>query len=271
MKNNRIQLTLTVLLLAALACSFPASGGEQPVEWGSPPPTGNDQPTIPSPQPPVQRNPCDNPYFPVKQGATWNYTSTSESSGTFTYTDTVTSVRADGFTLTGQIGGVNRTQEWSCKPEGLLALQLGGAGPSAAVTASGVNAQLTTSNVQGVTIPADPQPGAQWTYSLDLQGTATIAEGMTGEINGTASSNAQALAMETVSVPAGTFNALKVQVNTTFSFTMNVQGLAIPVAITGVSYMWYAPGVGLVKSEDTGDFNGTTFSSTTELQSYVIP
>lgn len=268
MKRSRLKLSFTVLMLAALACNFPAPGGDPPSDAGATPAAGSQSVTAP---PPAASGPCVNPYYPAVQGATWTYVNTGRSSGAITYTDTITSVRADGFTVSTQFNELVQTQEWACTPEGLAALGLGGAGSAAALSSSGMDAEFTTSNVQGVTIPANLQPGAQWTNSFDIQGVMTIAEGQTAEASGSVSLAAQALGLESVSVPAGTFNAMKIELHTTFSITATFQGIGIPVSISGVSTLWYAPGVGMVKSTDSGEFSGSSYTSTTELQSYSIP
>src|SRR5215217_227494 len=69
---------------------------------------------------------CANAYYPVREGATWTYSSTGGPTGGYGFTDTITSVRDDGFTLTTKFDELTRTQEWGCQPEGLVALQLGG-------------------------------------------------------------------------------------------------------------------------------------------------
>src|SRR3990172_5393443 len=96
---------------------------------------------------------CANPLFPVKVGATWTYSNSSGPAGTFSFTDTITDIRADGFTLTSQFTDLTRTQEWACNPDGLLALTLGSAGSAAGLSTPGMNTEFTTSNVTGVTIP----------------------------------------------------------------------------------------------------------------------
>src|ERR671918_2739863 len=69
---------------------------------------------------------CANAYYPVREGSTWSYASTGGPAGEYSFTDTITSVREDGFTLSTQFDDLTRTQEWACEEEGLVALQLGG-------------------------------------------------------------------------------------------------------------------------------------------------
>jgi len=69
---------------------------------------------------------CANDYYPVREGATWSYKSTGSMAGDYSFTDTITSVQDNGFTLTSQFGSLTRTQEWACDEDGLKALELGG-------------------------------------------------------------------------------------------------------------------------------------------------
>jgi hypothetical protein len=78
--------------------------------------------------------------------------------------------------------------------------------------------------------------------------------------------------MESVTVAAGTFNAMHVscQINTSTSITADTQ--TAPMVTTAQSDRWYAANVGLVKSKDQGSVDqGTTNSSVTELTAYSIP
>jgi hypothetical protein len=214
---------------------------------------------------------CFNPLYPVTQGATWTYSSTGISGATesYTFTDTVSAVRIDGFTLTSQFSGLTRTQEWSCRPEGLVALQLG-SGPAGGISTSQVRMDVTTSNINGVTIPAEITPGQTWSYSLDYTGSVEMA-GAAGEAQGNAASSMNALGMESVTVPAGTFDAMKIVASTTMDIQATYQGITAPLTLTTTSTVWFAPNVGWVKMENNGNLQGSQFTETISLESYNIP
>jgi hypothetical protein len=253
-----------ILLLAILACSLatPAAG----------PATGNTpgQETPAAEAPASASGPCANPLYPVVKGATWTYSTTGGPTGSTSYTDTITDVRADGFTLTSQFDKLTRTQEWACKPEGLLALQMGG--QSAGLSSGGMQGQFTTNKAEGVTYPSKPvAAGDEWSYALDYQGQIEMQGGTQATAAGTADFHFKALGTESVSVPAGTFEAMKVQVDTTLKMQVSTQGIQVPVDLTDTTIAWYAPGVGMVKSTDT--VASPIYSGTveTQLQSYNIP
>ena len=117
----------------------------------------------------------------MREGATWSYASTGGPAGAYNFTDTITSVRPDGFTLSTQFDDLTRTQEWACQPEGMVALQLGG--PSAAtLSAQDMQLNLEVNNVSGVTFPSQINVGDQWQHSLDFDGNMTVAGAPTARL-----------------------------------------------------------------------------------------
>ena len=147
------------LMLILPACNLNASETETPTPIPAATPTQAQEP----------EGLCANPLFPVKLGATWTYAGTGSVAGDYGFTDTITDVREDGFSLTSQFDDLTRTQEWNCKPEGLAALTFGG-GAAGGVFANGIQMDLNTSNVQGVNLPKTVNAGDQWPYSLDFEG-----------------------------------------------------------------------------------------------------
>lgn len=208
---------------------------------------------------------CVNPYYPVREGSTWNYQLTGSMLPSYTFTDTITAIHNGGFTLTSEFDGSSHTQEWVCTPEGLVALQMGGG-----VSTKGINLKAETQNASGVMYPVEINPGDTWQYTLDFTGTMEMASG-SGDAIGSIRSDYTALGTDSVTVPAGTFNALKVQVVTTFDANVNFQGIVAPVKFTTTSMSWYAEGTGWVKTESSGDFSGQSSLETIELQWYNLP
>ncbi len=213
---------------------------------------------------------CDNALLPVKPGASWTYISTGSPAGTLIYTDTVTNVDADGFTLTSQFDQTTRTQEWACTPDGLQALQLGGS-TAAGVSTQGITAEFATVEITGLTLPKEITPGMQWQYNLTMQGTVAMPGDQKAEASGTYTVDMKEMGIESVTVTAGTFNATKLQANPAIDIKAIFEGLEVPIKFNGASLLWYAPGIGYVKSVENGDFGGTNYTVTTELQAYIIP
>ena len=212
---------------------------------------------------------CTNVYYPVREGATWSYKSTGGPAGEYSFTDTITSVRENGFTLSTHIGDLIRTQEWTCTPEGLSALQLGGA-PAAMLNSQNIHLNLDVQNASGVTFPRQMNPGDQWQQTADVKGKASVAN-EEAETTGNVQMSFAAVGNESVTVPAGTFNALKINVDVTLDLKAAYEGITLPVTFSGKYTYWFVQDVGWVKASGTGNVLGSSFSETTELQSYTLP
>ena len=213
---------------------------------------------------------CDNPLFPVKQGAIWEYTSTGGPGGSLTYTDTITEVGKGRFTITSEFWDSTHTQEWFCQLDGLKALQIGGAS-AAGISTQDITAEFMTSDVTGISLPRKITPDMVWQYSLNMQGTMAMPGDTQSPSNGTYSVTMQEMGEETITVEAGVFEAVRFQASSSVEIMTTFQGTRVPVIYNAVTLIWYAPGVGFIKSIENGDFSGTAFSITTELQSYSIP
>ena len=260
LKRNKLYFILMIGLITTFACSLTSPLENIPSADSSIP---EESEAV------VIEGLCDNPIYPVKQNATWTYFNTGGPSGDFSYTDTITEVRSDGFTLTTTFDNLTRTQEWACETGGLKALEYGGG--SAAITTQSANMEFNTLQVTGISLPKEIVPGMQWLYSLTLEGTTTMPDGSQTNSNGTFSVTMQEVGNETITVPAGTFETIKFQSTTTMDIVGEFQGIQVPMQITGSTITWFAAGVGQVKSISNSDFGGTPFTLTTELQSYNIP
>ncbi len=277
MEKNRMKPIVSVLLMVIFlaACSSPATPSPTetqvietqvspatPTEIATEPPATSEGGVAPA----AGEGPCANAYYPVREGSTWSYKSTGSPAGAYGFTDTITSVREDGFTLTSQFDKLTRTQEWSCKPEGLVALQLGGA----ALSSQNMKMDVKTQNISGITYPKEINDGDQWDYSLDFTGKLDLA-GNSAEAQGSDKNHFNALGVESVTVPAGTFDALKIQIDTTLDINASFQGVSVPVTFSGSYTYWFVQDVGWVKASGTGSIEGKSFNETIELQSYNLP
>jgi hypothetical protein len=184
-------------------------------------------------------------------------------------TNTISSVRSDGFTVTVEFDEVTLTQEWACTPNGLLALESGGGG-AGTVTTDNLSLMIDTQNASGLTYPAEIQAGSTWQHTLDYSGTMEIA-GQSGEAQGNTIYDYTAIGVESVSVPAGTFEAMKIDIVTTINITATFQGTTMPLTLTSTGASWFVQGVGWVKSVSQLDMGGIQSTDTIVLQSYSIP
>lgn len=278
MKVNRKRklLSLLLVLFTITACAPSGSGSNQQptntIELTSQPgvtETASAQSTLTETPSTSVTGLCSNLYYPVREGATWTYKNTGGPAGEFGFTDTVTSVREDGFTLTSQLNDLSWTQEWACQQEGLVALQLGGA-PAVTLAAQGIQLNLEISNVSGVTFPKEIMAVNQWQHNLEFDGIVEMA-GQSGEAQGDAVTRFTAIGNETVTVPAGTFEAMKIQVEPTLDISVGYGGFSLPVTVGGTYTYWFVQNIGWVKAAGTGRFAGQSMSETIELQSFHIP
>jgi len=262
----------TLIILFVAACSASALPSPTPIQTTNTqvPPATSTEIATESPATPVSgAGLCANAYYPVRQGATWTYKSTGGPVGEYSFTDTITSVRDDGFTLSTQIGSLTRTQEWTCEPGGLVARQLGGA-PAAMLNSQNIQLNLDTKDSKGVTFPSQMNAGDQWQQTVEVEGNVSMGNDG-GNASGTAQMNFNALGTEPVTVPAGTFEAMKVKVDTTLKVDVAYGALSMPVTFSGTYTYWFVQGLGWVKASGTGSLFGASFGETTELQTYHVP
>lgn len=260
MRLNKF-LPVVFLLLTACSSGAPAATPILPT-FASP----NEEHTLALPE----TGSCKNNFLPIVSGATWNYFSMGGPNGDFAYTDTITEVNADTFILRSQFPQLSLSQKWFCSKDGLLALQLGG-GTSASVSMQNMISDFKTIHVSGVSLPHTISPGMQWQYELQMEGSVATPGETTTQSPGTFKLAMQEMGNETITVAAGTFESVKIQATFEAQINVDFQGSLVPYTVNGSSIVWYAPGVGFVKSIENIEFSGTPFTSTTELQSYTIP
>ena len=197
---------------------------------------------------------CDQPYFPVRSGSTWTYTTNLSVGKSSTHTVTIENVTDKSFTQHQVFGSGTTTNalevrtNWSCGPNGLTSSQT--QNNTVTTKSTQVNAQVIRQS--GVVIPANLGVGSSWTFS---QLSSMKMGGQTLEIPSEASF--KAIGMESVTVKAGTFTTLKVTATTKITMPGSKE------ATETTQTIWYARGVGMVK---TLVGSGTT----TELVSYKI-
>ena len=279
---------LVLCLIAGLACNT-LTGGDDP-ESASPTPNDlivDESPVPDEPEQPGEEIPaeptdlpsidtgsdaCNHPYYPGVEGATWTYASDDSTFGAYEYTDLITNVRSDAFTLVSQFDELERNQQWSCSAEGLTALTFSGPGGAGSVATTGMNAEFETTDVSGITLPASITPGDTWTQTFSISGVQEMADGPSATTEGEVQMAFEALRIEPLTVAAGSFeNALVIAIEFNMQFTVHVEGFELPTEFSTIGTAWYAPGVGLVKTESSGSLFEEGYTETIELTSYNIP
>jgi hypothetical protein len=208
---------------------------------------------------------CQNDLFPVKKGAKWTYTG-QFSKNPYTRVFAISNIGTDDFQGTMRITDgsgnvlIDTIDSWQCTTVGLVEL----AGPLGVTLQSAYGgATMKTLSTSGVTIPSQIKTGDTWGQVSQLEFTSSQETNQS-----TLTYNFSAFGSEQVTVPAGTFNATKVQIHASTQAVLSGQTVAVTVA----GFEWFALGVGPVRSSDTVYAFGIPFASEEgELQSYQIP
>jgi len=207
---------------------------------------------------------CDNPYMPIVTGVSWSYKLTGPVPDTFTRS--ITAVEAGGFADLEVFGsGITRQSKWTCDNGNLIAVNPADGGSSTLNTEDySVDFQTTASS--GVTLPSTVNAGDAWEQTLTLEGTQTINETVIPTKN-QFSNTCKAIGIESVTVEAGTFDAMKVECMTVMDITITMNENPIQQNLTLNNVHWYAENIGLVKTTTTGG----GLDSMIELTTYSIP
>ena len=248
--SHMFRLTLLALILSS--CNLP-NATVTPTPMGEWQVTVTEIPATETPNQPVvsAKHKCGNPFYPIVDGASWTYSITAQENAPTTATHSISVVDDGSFTLTVQGDNSIFTLDGSCGDDGIILLDVPGV--SATYSGDGSGSTLSTTNDDGVTVPDDIQVGDEWSQTISVVG------GSDGQLtlSATIETSYKALGYETVTVPAGTFYALKVEQNG--SMTMNGTS-----AFETHGFIWYAQGIGTVKS-------GLDDTYTSELVTYSIP
>lgn len=184
---------------------------------------------------------CDHPFYPVKDGAVWQYNIGADALST----NTMAVDDAGAFTITIRSDESTFTIDGQCTEEGIVIMSV----PGATTTYSGQEggSTVTTTDVEGISIPKDIKINDTWSQTIHVT---------TGDTASIIQSDFTAIGFENITVPAGDFYALKVEESgyvEIWGQTVNMHG-----------YHWFAEGVGEVKSAIDG-------APVLELASYDIP
>lgn len=216
-------------------------------------------------------DPCQNEYFPVRAGATWTYASSGSPSGAFSFRKMVGEVQPGQFGVSTDVNGKNLRENWQCRPEGLVAQSMV-LMDATSLLALNKFTEMQVSNVSGLNLPPAITAGAAWSISYDVQGTekdqtGAVISTMTGQVI----ISFTATGKESVTVPAGNFDAMAISMGTVINFVITQAGGTVNLNATSNYTIWLAPGVGWVKSSGTGTLGSSDYFETIELQAFSIP
>jgi len=199
---------------------------------------------------------CDNPYFPMRSGATWTF---ATDTGALTWT--ITGVTGDQTTADADMefksSDISGVYHWHCTPDGLVSYDF------ASLTGQSGTVSFNVTNHSGTWLPQADKlvTGATWDNAFTLSGVDSSS--------GTSFSDTQTkhftlVAIEPQDVLGKTLDALHIEATGQTDVTSTGAGA---VSLPTTDSYFLASGVGPVKFVST--FSGT--SSTTTLTSYSIP
>lgn len=251
--RNRLLSKFTLLFLIVM----PLWGCNLPVRQTLPTPTQPaDQTLISSPTPTPL---CENLYFPNTSGDQWEYAGSNSLIGAYNRTDTITSSTTQSFVEQTTIANDTYPVTYDCSAAGLTSTDPIQQYAGALLNTPEVAASVKLTSNSGVSLPANIAPGGTWQQKADWQATSQQVN-----TNGRFVFEYAAAGYEDVTLPSGTFRALRV----TGTIRIEVTGLHI-LAGTYTTTTWWVPKVGLVKSEGTSHVPGIEFTDNMELTSFT--
>lgn len=241
---TRIMSSIVLVALVGAGCA-PAS---------SPSVSGGGAPSVP-----VASKGCMHPYFPIAPGYAVTYASQGPA-GKSEYTMSVDSVQGSGAVLAYAFSNSNVTvtQNISCDGGHIVAegyLDMGSA-------MGNTGFSFITNSAEGEWLPSNLAVGSEWTSTFDITMQASAAMGLPEflqNVQSVVTMNRSVMGTEEVTVPAGTYTALKVKSH----MTMESADLPVPMNTAVDSIEYWVKGVGMVKSVGEG--------ATIEAQSVTLP
>ena len=251
--NTKWLYPFVLLALIGAGCSSPITTPEVSAPTAAP--------AAGTPAAPTALAGCSHPYYPLRAGSSISYQMPTKT-GTQIMKVSVTANTGDQATLNYVFPDTNveLNQTLKCTaggvyPESYLDL---------ASQISGVSVNSETKNVSGPLLPADVKVGSEWDTSFDvvihIDSAQAAAIGIT-EMNQTTVTHRKAVGFEDVTVPAGTFHALKVESHMTSTIT-GIPGMSTPRVSDTTEY--WVEGVGLIKS-DSASSGGSSVMEATEV------
>jgi hypothetical protein len=262
MKKTIRAFLLALTLIAVLsACT---SGGETPtaVSPGETP-TNTPQP-LPTAAP---SDPCANEVYPVRGNARWIYSSAGSPVGPYEFQERINEVQPNGFIVGSALRKAPSAIQWECRPEGLVPL---GTPPNNAtnILAFQKLTEVAVSNVTGAAIPAVITPGMEWKLSFDVQAKQNLQDGTQAPVTGHIEITYKAKSRESITVPAGAFDAIPVETITVINIVAAKPTGDEKINLSSNYTYWYAPGVGWVKATGSGALGGQEYFETIVLTAY---
>jgi hypothetical protein len=186
---------------------------------------------------------CPHPYFPLEEGLRLTYRA-GRSELSLATREVKSTAEGLTSTLAVDMSGKAGSTEATCGADGIRT-GLGGL-EGTLLSASGMDVEVVSAEGVVVPSPSAMVPGGTWKNSLSVKlrppESAKLPGGIRPVLASTFDKEATVVGEEEVTVAAGTFKALKVR-----NVTTARAGRATSEGRSLESFIWFAPGVGIVK------------------------
>jgi hypothetical protein len=251
-KNAIIIVTLILSMLVLTSCNLPEKQAIKPET----PSVLNDMiVNTPTPAPSL----CDNLYFPNSIGDTWDYSGNTSVTGAYTRTDTISNSSEQSFTVQSNVSGNTVAVDFSCSEAGLTAVNPIQQYMGAILTSLNAQVNINLVSNSGITLPKKISPGDSWQQIAEWDASAQDFS-----MNGRFVIEYTAVGFETVTVPSGTFDALRVDT----TIRIEVSDFRILYGTFEIT-TWMAPNVGIVKNQGSSNVPNMNFTESMELSRFV--
>ncbi len=211
---------------------------------------------------------CYNAYYPATATLKKTYKTTFAGSSmpSSTHTETFSNVTADGFSQKMEFAPREKNipsghepaermtveHQFKCQPDGLAAVEFVNM-----ALGNQMNIKYKTLNVNGLSFPkeSDWKVGKKWQIAFQIESEAALGamkEAMKMLRKGTITMDCEIVGQESVTVPAGTFEAFKVNINISNKMSMSIAGREMPINNDIKTVSWFAKDAGIVKSNYEG-------------------
>jgi hypothetical protein len=216
---------------------------------------------IPTPTPTPVPSLCDNLYFPNTVGDTWEYAGNNTAMGAYTRTDAISNSGDKSFSVQSSVAGATSTVDYSCTEAGLVSTNPIQQYVGPLLSSLGAQVDIKLLSNSGISLPAKINPGDTWQQIAEFD-----ASSASYSTNGRLVFDYTAVGYENVTVPSGTYNALRVDT----TIRIEISRFRI-LAGTYEMSSWMAPNVGIIKSQGTSHVSNVDFSDSLELTRFIAP
>lgn len=245
-RSAALVVALSTVILVGAGCARPRT---------SAPSDAANQPASDAAAPTTPQEACGNPYFALPQGLRVDFESETKGQK-IAYSLTVQASNAGAEKLVYEFPSLEFVfaQDIDCAN--------GAVTTDTFLNMAAATGQMKTESqkAEGELMPKDVHVGSTWSTRYETVVTNTVSEVAGTVMTMKLRTDSKAVGEEKVTVPAGTYDALKVETTSTSDVTLG-EGSALPSSTTTAT-QWWVKGIGLVKQVAVGKGATTTTSAT---------